>query len=86
MYLIGCKSDLDCEVATDEIILYAQKNDITYHQTSSLNGEGVHEAFRNIMINCAQKEIQIGSKNVEQKQNNLALTENNMVPVKKTCC
>ncbi len=55
MFLIGCKSDLDVEVATDEIILYAQKNDIAYHQTSSFTGEGVHDAFRNIMITCAQK-------------------------------
>ena len=54
-FLIGCKSDLDVEVPTDEIILYAQKNDVGYHQTSSLTGEGVHDAFLNIMIACAQK-------------------------------
>lgn len=55
VFLIGCKSDLDPEVATDEILVFAEKNQVQYHQTSSRLGEGVHEAFQNIMITCAQK-------------------------------
>lgn len=55
MFLIGCKSDLDVQVATDEILVFAKEKNISYHQTSSLIGEGVHEAFQSIMIACAQK-------------------------------
>lgn len=55
MFLIGCKSDLDVEVATDEILVFAQSKNIPYHQTSSRTGEGVHEAFQSIMISLAQK-------------------------------
>lgn len=69
MFLIGCKSDLDVEVATDEILVFAQQKNIPYHQTSSRTGEGVHEAFQSIMINLAQKQIQLGadSKNKQNK-------------------
>ena len=35
MFLIGCKSDLDVEVATDEILLFASEQNIPYHQTSA---------------------------------------------------
>ncbi len=38
MFLIGCKSDLDVQVATDQIIVYAQSKNVNYFQTSSYTG------------------------------------------------
>lgn len=87
MFLIGCKSDLDVEVATDEILLYAERKKVHYYQTSALTGEGVHEAFQNIMVACAQKEIQEGAnRKKEQKSVNNVNIENVEMPVKKSCC
>lgn len=88
MFLLGCKSDLDMEVATDEILLFAQQNGIEYHQTSSLLNEGVNEAFKSIMINCAQKEIKDSAlkKEVPDGNANKLNTGNNQNPQRKTCC
>lgn len=53
MILIGCKSDLEIEVPTDEILLFAEKHGVGYYQTSAKENEGVNDAFRSIAIRCA---------------------------------
>ena len=35
VYLIGCKSDLDPQVFTDEILVFSQQHQCKYFQTSS---------------------------------------------------
>ena len=35
VFLIGCKSDLDMEVPTDQILVFAAENNLQFFQTSS---------------------------------------------------
>ena len=57
MVLVGCKSDLDINVATDEILLFAEEYKINYYQTSAKENEGVNSMFHQIMIQLAQKKL-----------------------------
>lgn len=49
VYLVGCKSDLDIEVPTDEILSFAEAYKVSYIQTSAKEDVGVNEGFRKII-------------------------------------
>ena len=57
IYLIGCKSDLDANVPTDEILIFAQAYQVKYLQTSAKDNVGVSEAFRQIVEEAAQANL-----------------------------
>ncbi len=45
IYLIGCKSDKEPQIFTDEILIFSQTRQCVYFQTSAKINEGVHECF-----------------------------------------
>ncbi len=49
IYLVGCKSDLDIQVPTDEILTFAELYQVSYVQTSSKDNVGVRDAFQRII-------------------------------------
>ena len=55
--MIGCKSDLDANVPTDEILIFAQAYQVKYLQTSAKDNVGVSEAFRQIVEEAAQANL-----------------------------
>ena len=58
IYLIGCKSDLEPKVYTDEILTFAERNKCVYFQTSARENEGVNECFEAIIKECAQDKLE----------------------------
>ena len=42
IYLVGCKSDLDTVVPTDEILTFAEAFNLSYVQTSAKENIGVN--------------------------------------------
>jgi GTPase SAR1 family protein len=57
VYLVGCKSDLDTEVPTDEILSFAETYKASYIQTSAKDNVGVSEAFRKIIEEAVQANL-----------------------------
>jgi len=54
---MGCKSDLDTEVPTDEILSFAETYNANYIQTSAKDNTGVNEAFRKIVEEAVQANL-----------------------------
>lgn len=57
VYLIGCKSDLDIEIPTDEILTFAEAYQASYLQTSSKENVGVNESLKKIIEDCVQNKL-----------------------------
>jgi GTPase SAR1 family protein len=57
VYLVGCKSDLDIEVPTDEILTFAEAYQVSYIQTSAKENVGVGEGFRKIVEDAVQSNL-----------------------------
>lgn len=57
VYLVGCKSDLDIEVPTDEILTFAEAYQVNYIQTSAKDDVGVSEGFRKIIEDAVQNNL-----------------------------
>lgn len=57
VYLIGCKSDLDIEVPTDEILIFAEANRLSYAQTSAKDSVGVNDTFKKIVEDAVQTQL-----------------------------
>jgi hypothetical protein len=57
VYLVGCKSDVDIEVPTDEILIFAEGYGVSYLQTSAKDNVGVHEAFTKIVEDAVQANL-----------------------------
>ena len=54
---MGCKSDLDTEVPTDEILSFAETYNANYIQTPAKDSTGVNEAFRKIVEEAVQANL-----------------------------
>lgn len=46
---MGCKSDLDIQVPTDEILTFAEAYGANYIQTSAKENIGVEDGFRKVI-------------------------------------
>ena len=57
IYLVGCKSDLDIEVPTDEILIFAEAYGVKYLQTSAKESIGVEDAFQQVIEEAAQAKL-----------------------------
>ena len=57
VFLVGCKSDLDTEVPTDEILSFAETYNANYIQTSAKDNIGVNDAFRKIVEEAVQANL-----------------------------
>ena len=57
IYLVGCKSDLDIEIATDEILTFAEAYQVNYLQTSAKDNIGVNDAFKKIIEDSVQNNL-----------------------------
>ena len=54
---MGCKSDLDTIVPTDEILTFAEAYNLSYVQTSAKDDIGVNEAFQRIIEETTQANL-----------------------------
>jgi len=57
IYLVGCKSDLDTIVPTDEILTFAEAMNVKYIQTSAKESIGVSEAFQQVIEETTQNNL-----------------------------
>ena len=57
IYLVGCKSDLDTVVPTDEILTFAEAFNLSYVQTSAKENIGVNETFQRIIEETTQANL-----------------------------
>ena len=55
--MVGCKSDLDMVVPTDEILTFAEAYNLSYVQTSAKEDVGVSDAFQRIIEETTQTEL-----------------------------
>ena len=84
VYLVGCKSDLDIEVPTDEILNFAEAAQVGYIQTSAKDAEGVSDGFRKIVEETVQANLINLAYNREGPK--AAMIEKLPAEPKKRCC
>lgn len=77
---------MDSEIPTDEIIVFAEQNGLSYMQVSSKTGEGVNEAFNRIILVSSQKEIEKSAVKVENDEGIIPVGVEKNNDKKKTCC
>lgn len=55
--LVGCKKDLEINVPTDAVLEYLRDKAILHFETSAKTGEGVAEALKTVVEECAMRKI-----------------------------
>ncbi len=84
--MVGCKSDLEIEVPTDEILSFAAAYQVNYIQTSAKDNVGVGEGFQKIVEEAVQAKLINMAYNNDEGQKNAVSELARVPPVKKACC
>jgi len=63
--LVGCKKDLDIEVPTDAILEFLKERAVLHFETSAKTGEGIEEAMRTLVNECARRKLDLLNESYE---------------------